>query len=226
MTGLLAVDFSNLLMRNASNPYNTDTDSEGHPMGGVTGAIKKIKKIIDDHSPDDLLIALDPDDGQSYRKKLSPLYKAHRKETDEDVKRQFAVGKEIVELLGWPSLAITEYEADDVIASAVTQYPGTSMVVSGDKDMLAIASEKVTIMYLRPGDYLLVTPKVCEEMMGVTPHRVRDLKASWATRLMEWLVLQASERRPPTSCLLSTRASAASIRRLMRQEHLRELLQQ
>jgi DNA polymerase-1 len=79
--------------------------------------------------------------------------------------------------LAWPLYAVEGYEADDILASAAHSFPGKTVVVSGDKYLLACVSQKTEVMLLRPGEIRRCQISDVEEIFGVPPERVVDWKA-------------------------------------------------
>jgi DNA polymerase-1 len=176
---LLCIDFSNLLVRHASNPYGHHKDALGRPTWGAVGALGQVLRLIDSEGPTHLLIAKDGRREDSFRRAIDASYKAHRDETarDEDLLRQFSLAYEAVSLFSWPCLHFEKHEADDVIASACRAYPEAVEVVSGDRDMLALCSDRVTVQLLRSGGPERLGTAGCLRLLGVEPRQVRDYKA-------------------------------------------------
>jgi DNA polymerase-1 len=134
-------------------------------------------RLIRDEHPTHLLIARDGRRSDGFRRQIDPSYKAHRSDTDPEIERQFALSYQAIELLGWPALAVEGYEADDVLASAATSFPGPVVIVSGDKDLLACCSERVRVSLLRPGGVRECHGDEAAEIFGVRADRIRDYKA-------------------------------------------------
>lgn len=177
---LLAIDFSNLILRHYGSPYADAADLSGRTVRGAVGACGQVIRLLEEERPTHLLIARDGSRSENVRREIDPGYKAHRPDGDEDVAYQFEKAYEAVELLGWPALASRGYEADDVIASAArtaSDAGGRTVIVSGDKDLLALCSERVRVQLLRPGAVKPCGPAECEEIFGVPPQRVCDYKA-------------------------------------------------
>lgn len=177
---LLAIDFSNLILRHWGVPYGDAADLAGRSVRGAVGACRQVLRLIGEERPTHLLIARDGSRSESLRRQIDPGYKAHRPEGDEDVAYQFEKAYEAAGMLAWPAIARRGYEADDVIASAARaaeEAGGHTVIVSGDKDLLALCSERVRVQLLRPGGAKLCGPAECEEIFGVPPQRVCDYKA-------------------------------------------------
>ena len=175
---LLAVDVSNLIVRHHSSPYGSDYDLAGRPIFGVCGAVRQIASLVARERPTHLLLARDGQRSQSFRRQISASYKAHRADADEDLTRQFTLAYQAFDTLGWPSLAADSYEADDILASAAAAFDGRTVIVSGDKDLLALCDQTTTVCLLRNGGHVERCDAAgCERIMNVTPDQVRDFKA-------------------------------------------------
>lgn len=174
---LLGLDFSNLLIRHAANPYTSATDLQGRPVGGVVGSLSQAVRIIRAEKPTHLLVAQDGARGDSFRREIDEGYKAHRPDAPDDLRFQFSLAYQALEALGWPVVKEAGYEADDILASAAVGFSGSSVIVTGDKDLLAVAAEDIRISLLRPGGVRDCGPADAEEIFGVPPERIQDYKA-------------------------------------------------
>jgi DNA polymerase-1 len=171
---LLAIDYSNLLIRHALNPYNRE-DENG--VGGVSGSLRQILSLWKELQPTHLLVAKDSASKNLIRKKIDPNYKQGRTASKVNIRHQFKVAEKALELMQFPQLTIAQYEADDVLASAATAFPGQTIVVSGDKDMLALCNWDTTVRLLRPGGYIDCSPVECVKLFGIPPDKICDYKA-------------------------------------------------
>jgi 5'-3' exonuclease len=101
-------------------------------------------------------VAVCCDSPKSFRKELSPEYKANRPQHDERLVHQLRLAKEQLRADGFPVWEVPGFEADDVIASAVDQVSGyvhnttgsppEVVIVSGDKDLLQlVTTDTVTV---------------------------------------------------------------------------------
>jgi DNA polymerase-1 len=171
---LLAIDYSNLLIRHALNPYNRE-DEQG--VGGVSGSLRQILSLWKELQPTHLLVAKDSASKNLIRKQIDPKYKEGRATSKVNIRQQFKVAEKALELMQFPQLTIAQYEADDVLASAATSFPGETVVVSGDKDMLALCSWDTTVRLLRPGGFVDCSPVECVKLFGIPPDKICDYKA-------------------------------------------------
>jgi DNA polymerase-1 len=106
-------------------------------------------------------------------------YKATRAETPPDLIQQQPYIRRALEAFRIPILYNEGYEADDVIGTLSCQLSALGhhvYVVSPDKDMMQLVTERVSI--LNPTkDNLVLDPKKVQEVLGVPPERVIDVMA-------------------------------------------------
>ena len=174
---LLAVDLSNLLLRHAANPYREAEDNQGRDVRGPVGALAQMIRLVWSEKPSHLLLARDGPRKNSFRREIDPEYKAHRPEADDGIRHQFAFMYDVLQELRWPLREEEGYEADDILASAAASFAGSTVIVTGDKDLLACVSQRTSVLLLRPGEVRRCIPDDVEEIFGVAPDRVCDWKA-------------------------------------------------
>src|SRR5699024_12424772 len=77
---------------------------------------------------------------------------------------------------------IENYEADDIIGTLATQGQERNWdvtIISGDKDLLQLVSDSVTVNLTKKGisEVEQFTPTHMEETMNISPHQIIDMKA-------------------------------------------------
>lgn len=153
-------------------------NKHGFPTGLLTGFINFIASLHKDHSSDYLIFALDAK-GPSFRAEIDPNYKANRSPAPEELIQQLPIAISWIEKMGYKSLILSGYEADDMIASVVhhAKKQGINVrVVSHDKDLYQlIEDDKVVLVDA-------ITKKVlnethCFEKYGVHPSQFIDYQA-------------------------------------------------
>ncbi|HEX6359551.1 5'-3' exonuclease [Actinophytocola sp.] len=176
---LVCLDISNLVARHHHAPRAEPiTDPEGRSVAGAVGALDQAAKLIRKLSPSHLLVARDGTRANEGRRTIDASYKAHRPPPDESRVANLHLTFAALELLRWPVREVDRWEADDVIASVCAAYRGRVLIVSGDRDMLALCSDRVRVRLLRAGGaHLTCGPAECRQVLGVHPHQVRDLRA-------------------------------------------------
>ncbi|MFH0710234.1 MAG: DNA polymerase I [Pseudomonadota bacterium] len=153
-------------------------NKHGFPTGLLTGFINFIASLHKDHSSDYLIFALDAK-GPSFRAEIDPNYKANRSPAPEELIQQLPIAISWIEKMGYKSLLLSGYEADDMIASVVHHAKDQGInvrVVSHDKDLYQlIEDDKVVLVDA-------ITKKVlnethCFEKYGVHPSQFIDYQA-------------------------------------------------
>jgi len=106
-------------------------------------------------------------------------YKANRSEMPPDLGEQIPHIRRILEAMRIPILEFAGFEADDVIGAIArrAEQAGIEVViVSSDKDMMQIVSERVSMLNPAKDDEWYDPAKV-KEFLGVMPAQVADLFA-------------------------------------------------
>ncbi len=149
--------------------------SKGLPTGAAYVFTNMILKLLREERPTHLAVIWDPK-GKTFRHEKYELYKANRAETPEDLGVQLGYIQKIVEGFSLPGLTLPGYEADDLIAHITKKAESQgieTVVVSGDKDLFQLVSDKVTMLdTLKDVRYDIEGVK---ERFGVEPEQVRDM---------------------------------------------------
>jgi DNA polymerase I len=113
-------------------------DTDGWPTNAVQGFTRFLLDVLERQRPRHLAVAFDEALDSCFRNRLYPAYKANRDPAPEELKRQFAHCKALCEALGLPVLAHSDYEADDLIGSALVrgrELGHRGVILSADKDL-------------------------------------------------------------------------------------------
>ena len=119
-------------------------DADGWPTNAVHGFARFLLELLEQECPQHIAIAFDEALDSCFRNKLYPAYKANRDPAPEELKRQFTHCKALCAALGLNVLAHGEYEADDLIGSALHSARPRGfrgVIVSADKDMSQLLME-------------------------------------------------------------------------------------
>lgn len=154
--------------------------SEGLPTSAVYGVATMIMRLLEDESPDYLVVAEDL--GKTFRHEAYAGYKGTRKEMDEDLRVQMPYIKEFYESLGARVIGVAGYEADDVIGTVAVKAQAEGLqvcIVTGDKDSFQLVADGVCVYYTHRGitNLVRVTGAYLEEKHGLTPAQWADYKA-------------------------------------------------
>ena len=146
---------------------------DGFPTGAIYGFLRMLLAFLKEKKPAYAGIVFDAPK-KTFRNTLFKEYKAQRRPTPDDLKRQIPVIKEVVKLLGIPVLEVEGYEADDVIATLAKRFSdkGWEVVIyTPDKDMAQLLSLKgVKIVNPLTGEE--ITPEKVKEKFGVEPYQI------------------------------------------------------
>ena len=181
MKKIILVDGNNLLFRSyyaTAYTGNIMRNSKGFPTNGLFGFVNMMNKIINEEKPEYIVVAFDI--GKTFRHEKYDDYKGGRNETPDDLKCQFPVAKELLVAMGIKYIECSGYEADDIIGTfakkidASDDYQG--LIVSSDKDLLQLISDKVVVKLLKSKDYVMMNHDTFVDTYGIEPIRMIDLK--------------------------------------------------
>lgn len=135
---LYLVDASLYVFRAWHSMPDEFQDAEGWPTNAVHGFARFLLELLEKERPRHIAIAFDEALDSCFRHRLYPAYKANRDPAPEALRRQFAHCKALCAALGLSVLAHHEYEADDLIGSALhasRAHGLRGVIVSADKDL-------------------------------------------------------------------------------------------
>jgi DNA polymerase-1 len=159
-------------IRNLSN-------AKGLPTNAVFGFTAMLRKLIEEHKPEYIGVALDLE-GPTVRHEKYQAYKATRKPMPPDLIQQIPYIIRVCDVFCVPVIGYAGYEADDVIGTLslkATEQGLESIIVTSDKDMLQLVSDRVLVLDTAK-ETLLDVQKVTEKL-GVKPDQVADLLGLW-----------------------------------------------
>lgn len=113
-------------------------DAQGWPVNAVHGFARFLLELLERQRPRHVVVAFDEALDSCFRHRLYPAYKGNREPAPDELRRQFAHCKALCAALGLNVLAHTEYEADDLIGSALQAVRVQALrgvIVSADKDL-------------------------------------------------------------------------------------------
>lgn len=179
MKKILVVDGNSIINR-AYYGVRPLTTKSGKSTHAVYGMINIIQRQLNAIKPDYAAVAFDLKH-PTFRHELYSEYKAGRSPTPEDLKSQFPDAKDCLHLMGLHILELPGYEADDIqgtIAKMSHGYGDTvSYILSGDRDLLQLIDDKVTVLLATTGDTKEMTTSAFEEEYGISPSSFVDMKA-------------------------------------------------
>ena len=178
MKQLIAID-GNSLMHRAYHALPPMTTRAGVPTGALHGFLSMLLKLTE-RNPDYLVVAFDMH-GPTFRHEQFDAYKAGRRETDEDLRTQFPLLKELLCEMGIAVCETPRYEADDILGTFAKQCETQgidALLVTGDRDALQLIGERTHVLMTKKGisETVEFDRDVLKEQYGLEPDRMRDLK--------------------------------------------------
>lgn len=159
------------------------TSQEGLHTNGIYGFLNILFKLLDEENPDMLAVAFDVS-APTFRHEMYKEYKGTRKGMPEELREQVPVMKEVLAAMNVLIMEKPGLEADDILGTMAKRGEAEGFevsLVSGDRDLLQIATEhiKIRIPKTKGGrteieDYYA---KDVKERYQVTPKQFIELKA-------------------------------------------------
>ncbi len=159
------------------------TNSEGIHTNAVYGFLNIMFKILEEEQCDHLAVAFDLKE-PTFRHKMYGDYKGTRKPMPEELREQVPLMKEVLQAMDIPILTLAGYEADDILGTVAKRMAARGVevsVVSGDRDLLQLADERIKIRIPKTSrgatevhDYY---PEDVKREYQVTPAEFIDVKA-------------------------------------------------
>ncbi|GAB49125.1 DNA polymerase I [Mobilicoccus pelagius] len=189
MSRLLLLDGHSLAYRAFfALPAENFSTTTGQTTNAVYGFTSMLINVLRDEDPTHLAVAFDVS-RQTFRTEQYAEYKATRSKTPDEFRGQVDLLKEVLDALRIRHVEVDGYEADDVIATLVTQAnalgeDGTPAIdevsiVTGDRDSFQLVTDTTTVLYPIKGvsELARMTPDAVEAKYGVRPERYPDLAA-------------------------------------------------
>lgn len=161
------------------------TNSEGVHTNAVYGFLNILFKILDSEQPDYLTVAFDVS-APTFRHKKYPAYKGTRHPMAPELKEQVPMMKEMLHAMGVVTVEKAGLEADDILGtiSHRAEEAGADVtIVSGDRDLLQLATEHVCILIPKTKktgtEIETYYASDVKEKYLVTPTEFIDVKALW-----------------------------------------------
>ena len=162
-------------------PVENFSTKTGQPTNAVFGFTSMLINMLRDERPTHVAVAFDVS-RRSFRSEQYAEYKANRSETPTDFHGQVSLVKEVLAALRVPVVELERYEADDVIATFVTQARAEGMEVlisTGDRDAFQLVTDGVTVLYPKRGvsEIARMDTAAVTARYGVRPEHYRAIAA-------------------------------------------------
>ncbi len=159
------------------------TNAEGIHTNAIYGFLNIMFKILDEEKPEYLIVAFDMS-APTFRHKMFEAYKGTRKPMPPELKQQVPLIKEVLTAMNIEIVQKEGYEADDILGTIAKQSEAKGLevsIVSGDRDILQIATDhiKIRIPKIKKGvtEVENYNTKEVIDLYGVTPLEFIDIKA-------------------------------------------------
>ena len=141
---------------------------------------RMFKTILEQENPTHVLVAWDAGK-TTFRTEMYSEYKGGRAKTPSEFKEQMPYFNVLLDAWGIPHYRLNQYEADDIIGTLAHQAAKEGfevVVLSGDKDLIQLATPEITVKITTKGVSELVeyTPAFINEKYGLTPEQIIDMK--------------------------------------------------
>ena len=125
---------------------------DGTPSGAVRGFLEMATAFIKANPAKEIVFAWDTDWRPKWRVDLVPSYKAHRvdelavddgyEEIPDNLSPQISAIAEILDAIGLARVGQNDFEADDILGTLVKAISRDAIVVTGDRDLFQLVSDK------------------------------------------------------------------------------------
>ena len=159
------------------------TNADGLHTNAVYGFLNIMFKILDQEKPEYLTVAFDVH-APTFRHEMFEEYKGTRKPMAEELRQQVPVIKEVLQAMGVKIVEKAGLEADDILGtiSRMSERRGLEVsVISGDRDLLQLATEHVKIRI----------PKTKKGQTEIEDYYAEDVLNAYQVTPMEFIDLKA-----------------------------------
>ncbi len=159
------------------------TNASGLHVNAIYGFLNILFKLMDDEAPQYLCVAFDMS-APTFRHERYPEYKGTRKPMPDELREQIPVLKDVLRAMGITLVEHEGWEADDILGSLARKAESEGMdvsLVSGDRDLLQIATDKIKIVLPKTKggktEYEIYHTQDVIDRYQVSPAGIIELKA-------------------------------------------------
>jgi DNA polymerase-1 len=154
---------------------------KGLHTNAVLGFTRMLLRLLQDESPDYLLVTFDYP-APTFRHQTYSRYKATREKTPGEMTEQMPLVKEILQAFNISFIELEGYEADDLIGTFAVKGEEAGLdtfIVTADADAYQLLTPKVKVLITRKGISQLEVFSIesLQEKYGLTPGQWIDFKA-------------------------------------------------
>ena len=178
MKRILVIDGNSILNR-AFYGIRPLTTKAGKHTNAIFGMVNMVQRQLAAIMPDYAAVAFDLK-APTFRHKMFDAYKAGRHPTPPELSSQFPDAKEVLKAMGLHVLELEGYEADDIQGTvakmAHSLEDAHGYVFSGDRDLLQLIDDRVTVLLATNTDTLSMDEAAFREKYGIPPAHLTDMK--------------------------------------------------
>lgn len=155
------------------------TDPQGRNVSALFGFFRTLLSLMDSYNPNYFAVVMDSR-VPTFRHEMYDEYKANREKAPEDLHAQVPYIEEILQAMGIKVLQEDGIEADDLIATLARTCSETERncyIVSGDKDLLQLVDERVSMLRPDKGQYRNIGPAEVLTEYGINADQIIDYLA-------------------------------------------------
>ena len=159
------------------------TNAEGTHTGAVYGFLNILFSILDQEQPDYLAVAFDVHQ-PTFRHEMYAAYKGTRKPMPPELREQVPLMKEVLRAMHIQTVEQPGLEADDILGTLARRAEKDGMevsLVSGDRDLLQIATDRVKIRI----------PKTKGGRTQIEDYYAADVEAAYQVNPTQFIELKA-----------------------------------
>jgi DNA polymerase I len=150
--------------------------TRGFPTSALYGFSSVVLKVLREQRPSGLAFAVDAP-VRTFRAQRYSEYKAGRQKAPSELVLQLDRLDELLGAFGAPAFCVPGFEADDVLATLARRLGAegaTSLVVSGDRDMLQLVGDKTRVLFMgrRGKDAVVYDAGGVRARFGVPPGKL------------------------------------------------------
>ncbi|MCI4010554.1 5'-3' exonuclease H3TH domain-containing protein [Brevibacterium sp. ZH18] len=157
MKPLVLIDTPALYYRAFYSVPDSIVNDDGQPVNAVRGVLDATAQMIRRFDSARVVATMDADWRPAFRTAILPEYKAARVKDEEagteippDLAVQLPIMRRVLAAAGIPIAEVDGTEADDVIATMAAQSQSPVVIVSPDRDLLALIDADTDVSVLRP----------------------------------------------------------------------------
>lgn len=157
MKPLVLIDTPALYYRAFYSVPDSIVNDDGQPVNAVRGVLDAIAQMIRRFGSNRVVATMDADWRPAFRTAIMPEYKAARVRDEEvgteippELDAQLPIMRRVIEAAGIPIAEVDGTEADDVIATMAAESRTPVIIVSPDRDLLALIDTASEVSVLRP----------------------------------------------------------------------------